>query len=65
MSNSCDPLVFGLPSSSVHGIFQKSILEWVAIFTSRGSSDPGTEPASPALQAGFFLLSHWGSLGAH
>ena len=22
--------------------------------------DPGTEPASPALQADFLLLSHWG-----
>ena len=28
------------PSSSVHGIFQARILEWVAIFFSRGSSQP-------------------------
>ena len=27
-----------LPGSSVHGIFQARILEWVAIFFSRGSS---------------------------
>ena len=27
-----------LPGSSVHGIFQARILEWVAIFSSRGSS---------------------------
>ena len=26
------------PGSSVHGIFQARILEWVAIFSSRGSS---------------------------
>ena len=36
--------------SSVHGIFQTRILEWIAISFSR-SSDPGIEPGSPALQA--------------
>ena len=30
----------GLPSSSVHGILQARILEWVAISYSRGSSPP-------------------------
>ena len=29
-----------LPGSSVHGIFQARILEWVAIYYSRGSSRP-------------------------
>ena len=29
-----------LPGSSVHGISQPKILEWVAIFFSRGSSQP-------------------------
>ncbi|CAM9325162.1 unnamed protein product [Rangifer tarandus platyrhynchus] len=29
-----------LPGSSVHGIFQAKILEWVAISYSRGSSQP-------------------------
>ena len=29
-----------LPGSSVHGIFQARILEWLAIFSSRGSSRP-------------------------
>ena len=28
------------PGSSVHGIFQARVLEWVAIFSSRGSSQP-------------------------
>ena len=37
----CDPLDCSLPSSSVHGILQVSMLEWVAIPFSRGSSDPG------------------------
>ena len=34
----CDPV--GLPGSSVHGILQARILEWVAISFSRGSSWP-------------------------
>ena len=40
-----------LPGSSVHGILQARRVEWVAIPFSRGSSDPGIEPESPALQA--------------
>ena len=36
----CDPMDCSLPSSSVHGIFQARILEWVAIFSSRGSFWP-------------------------
>ena len=38
------------PGSSIHGILQARILEWVAIPVSRGSSDPGIKPESPALQ---------------
>ena len=36
----CDPMDWSLPGSSVHGIFQARILEWVAISWSRGSSQP-------------------------
>ena len=36
----CDPMDCSLPGSSVHGIFQARILEWVAISFSRGSSQP-------------------------
>ena len=36
----CDPMDFSLPDSSVHGIFQGRIQEWVAISHSRGSSQP-------------------------
>ena len=36
----CDPVDYSPPGSSVHGIFQVSILEWVAISFSRGSSQP-------------------------
>ena len=34
----CDPMDCGLPGSSVRGILQERILEWVAISYSRGSS---------------------------
>ena len=46
-----DPIYHSLPASSVHGISQAKILEWVAISSSRGLLDPGIEPGSPALQA--------------
>ena len=36
----CDPTDCSLPGSSVHGIFQAIVLEWVAISFSRGSSQP-------------------------
>ena len=40
-----------LPGSSVHGILQARILEWVAIPFSGDLPDPGIEPWSPALRA--------------
>ena len=36
----CDPVDCGLPGSSIHGIFQAIVLEWIAISFSRGSSRP-------------------------
>ena len=47
----CNPMDCSPPGSSVYGIFQARILEWVAI-----SFFPnlGIEPASPALAGGFF-----------
>ena len=38
------------PVSSVHGILQARILEWVAMPSSRGSSQPGVETRSPTVQ---------------
>ena len=40
VSDSCDPMDCSLPGSSIHGIFQARILEWVAISFLRGSSQP-------------------------
>ena len=36
----CDPVDCSSPGSSIHGILQVRILEWVAISFSRGSSQP-------------------------
>ena len=36
----CDPMDYSPPSSSVHGIFQARILEWIAIYSSRASFQP-------------------------
>ena len=40
-----------LPGSSVHGVLQARILEWVAILFSRDLPNPGIESRSLALQA--------------
>ena len=36
----CDPMDRSLPGSSVYGILQARLLEWVAMPFSRGSSQP-------------------------
>ena len=36
----CDPMGCSLPGSSIHGIFQARVLEWVSISFSRRSSPP-------------------------
>ena len=50
----CNPMDCSPPGSSIHGILQARILEWVVISFSRGSSRPleEIEPWSPALRAG-------------
>ena len=59
----CDHMDCSPPGSSVHGIFQARILEWVAIFY-LDFPNPGielTSLASPALAGGFFIT--WCYLG--
>ena len=59
----CDPMDCSPPGSSVHGILQARILEWVAIPFSRRSSHPGIKPESlksPALAGRFFTtMATW------
>ena len=60
----CNPMDGSLPvhgNSSVHGILQASILEWVAMPLG-DLPDPGIELASPALAVGFFTTNAtWGT----
>ena len=61
----CDPMDCSSPGSSVLGIFQARILEWLSFPTPGDLPDPGMEPtslASPALQEVLYLLSHQGGL---
>ena len=46
-----DPMDCSPPGSSVHGILQARVLEWVAVLFSRGSSQPKDWTQSPSLQA--------------
>ena len=57
----CDPMHCSLPGSSVHGILQARILEWVAISFSRASSRPrdGTQVSCIGRQT-LYHLSHQG-----
>ena len=55
-----DPMDHSPPGSSVYGILQARILEWISTPSSRGSSDPGIELTSlmsPALAGRFFTLT--------
>ena len=49
----CDPMDCSLPGSSVDGIIQARILEWVAISSSRQASQPGN------LLHGRWILYHY------
>ena len=49
---------YSLPGSSVHGISQARILEWVAISFCRGFCNPGIEPVPPTLQVDSLQLSY-------
>ena len=50
----CDPMVCSPLGSSVHGVFQARVMEWVAI-SLRDLPDPGIVPRSPVLQADSLL----------
>ena len=53
----CDPLDGSLPGSSLHGILQARILEWVVISFSRGSSWPKDQTHDSCI--GKWILYHW------
>ena len=47
----CDPIDDSSPGSSVHGILQARMPEWVAFSSPGDLPDPGIKPKSPTLQA--------------
>ena len=52
----CNPMDCSLPGSSVHGILQARILEWVAISFSRGSSKPRDQTQVSCIAGRCFIL---------
>ena len=56
----CNAMDYSLPVSSVYGIFQARILQWVVISFLGALPNPGIEPASPALTGGFFITEPTG-----
>ena len=57
----CDPMDCSPPGSSVHGILQTRIPEWVAIPFSRGTSRPRNGIKVSRIADEFFTLRHQGS----
>ena len=60
VSNSLQPHRDILPGCLSMGILQARILEWVAMPSSRGSSNTKIEPRSPTLQEDSLLSEPWG-----
>ena len=52
----CDPTDCSPPGSSVHGILQERILEWVAMPFSRGSSRPRNQTQVSCIAGGRFTV---------
>ena len=52
----CSPMDCSLPGSSVHGILQARILEWVASPFSRGCSQPRDQTQVSHIAGGFFTV---------
>ena len=53
----CHPMDCSPPGSSVYGILQARILEWIAMPSSRDLPDPGIKPRSPELAGRLFTTS--------
>ena len=56
VSNFLLPMNCSPPDSSVHGILQAGILEWVVILFSRGSSQPRDRTQVSCIAGGFFTV---------
>ena len=62
----CDPMNCSLPGSSVHRILQARILEWVAVPSSRGSSQTRAWTHFSRVSCiGRWVCYHWCHWGSH
>ena len=59
----CDPMDYSLPGSSVHGILQARLLEWVSMSFSRGSSQPRDWTQVSCIAGRFFTAEPPGKPG--
>ena len=59
----CNPMDCNLPGSSIHGILQARILEWVAMPSSRASSQPRDWTQVSCITDGSFTV--WEQVRAH
>ena len=50
-STLCNPMDCSLPGSSIHGILQARIVEWVPFPSPGDLPNPGIKPGPPVLQA--------------
>ena len=55
----CDPMDSSPPGSSVSGILQARILKWVAISSSRGSSQPMDQTLVSCVAGELFIAEPW------
>ena len=63
VSDPCDPTDCSPPGSSVHGVLQARILEWVVMPSSRGSSQPRDWNLVFCITGSFFTI--WATREAH
>ena len=56
----CNPMDYNPPGSSVHGILQARILEWVAVPFSRGSSRPRDQTQLSCIAGRLFTMEPLG-----
>ena len=60
----CDPVNYGPPGSSVHWILQARMLEWIAMPSSRGSSQPRDQTQVCCIAGRFFTIWATREVGA-
>ena len=61
----CDPMDCSPPGSSVHGVLQEGVMEWVAVTSPRGPPPPRDGTCVPCGSCtGRWALYYWGPSGS-